>query len=242
MQNRQYLEILESIRIYGKRSVAGYLCKCICGNTKEVRVSDFKRSKVVSCGCMSLILRKQKLIKEIPKNTKFGLLTVIKRLEEKSTEGYKYLCKCDCGKSHSVYMNRLKRGETKSCGCSSSKLNSLNNGGTGVPYETKKLQRAIRLCTKYRNFVKEALKRANGQSELSGEISNKLEVHHKESVSVIIKKYNLTNSNFLDCPILFSQENSIVLTYKEHKNFHREYGLAVTSDDWNCFILSQKNI
>lgn len=49
---------------------------------------------------------------------KYGRLTVIKMLDEKGNHGQlKYLCKCDCGKSHIVTGESLRSGKSKSCGC-----------------------------------------------------------------------------------------------------------------------------
>ena len=49
---------------------------------------------------------------------KYGRLTVIKTLDEKGNRGQlKYLCKCDCGKSHIVTGESLRSGKSKSCGC-----------------------------------------------------------------------------------------------------------------------------
>jgi hypothetical protein len=233
MQNNiQYYTILDTFQKHnGVRNYTFYLCECICGVTKEIRVFDYKNNKVVSCGCMT----ENALIKEIPSGTRYGYLVVNKRNKEKSTEGYKYECVCDCGKIINVYYNRLKRGETKSCGCSSSKLNSLNNGGTGIPYETATVRMAIRLCPTYKRFVKKCLARAKGKSELSGELSKTLCVHHLDSVSVLIQKYNLTISNFLTCKELFSLNNAIVLTEEEHHNFHRQYNRKCTKADWESY-------
>lgn len=51
---------------------------------------------------------------------KFGRLTVIERLFERKSCGYRsalWLCKCDCGKEVRTYAGYLKSGNTKSCGC-----------------------------------------------------------------------------------------------------------------------------
>lgn len=49
---------------------------------------------------------------------KYGRLTVIKMLDEKGNRGQlKYLCKCECGKSHIVTGESLRSGKSKSCGC-----------------------------------------------------------------------------------------------------------------------------
>jgi len=51
---------------------------------------------------------------------RFGMLTVIKESGRVKWEGGSrrlWLCKCDCGKQHTVRANDLKNGRTKSCGC-----------------------------------------------------------------------------------------------------------------------------
>jgi hypothetical protein len=230
------MTVLETFHKHnGTRNILFVKCLCICGNTCEVRKQDFYSIKKVSCGCLKNSLISQQNIKEIPKGTKFGYLTVVKRIEERSTEGYKYECLCDCGTTISVYYNRLKREETKSCGCSSLKLNSLNNGGTGIPYETIKLQRAIRACPRYRNFVKKALIRSGGKSELSGDTDEKLCVHHKTSVSALIEKHQLTIGTFMTCKDLFSLDNAIVLTEQEHRDYHAVSGHKCIMTDWETY-------
>lgn len=228
----QYYTILNSYQKYsGTRNRKFYSCKCVCGKLKDIYAPDIDKNKVVSCGCMT----ENAKIKDIPTGTRFGYLVVIKRLFSKSTEGYKHECQCDCGKVVAVYANRLKRGETKSCGCSSIKLNSLNNGGTGIPYETIKLQRAIRACPKYRNFVKKCLLRAKGISEFSGIANEKLCVHHLTSVSTLIEKHQLTIGTFMTCKELFSLDNAIVLTENEHRLFHATCGHKCITADWEAY-------
>ena len=49
---------------------------------------------------------------------KFGRLTVIEELPERTKDGRKiYKCKCDCGKYINALGYLLRRGTTKSCGC-----------------------------------------------------------------------------------------------------------------------------
>ena len=49
---------------------------------------------------------------------KYGWLTAISIDEAKSTTRDTYwLCQCDCGGTKSVPLNRLRNGQTKSCGC-----------------------------------------------------------------------------------------------------------------------------
>lgn len=232
----QYLTIVKLVSIHdGKRNRPWYECRCICGNTKLVRQSDYKRNFVVSCGCLTKQLATKGLLREIATGTVFGMLSVIERTSERSTEGYKYLCQCECGKTIKVYANRLKRSETKSCGCSSSRLNSLNNGGTGIPQERLPLQEAIRICQKYQNFIVRCLNRSSGKSELSGKSGERLHVHHIVSVSYLIKKYELTMDSYLSCEDLYDMSNAVVLTETEHRAFHKVYGFSTTIEDWLTF-------
>ena len=46
---------------------------------------------------------------------RFGRLTVLE--EAGTTNGRRWLCRCDCGEEKIVYGNSLKRGTTKSYGC-----------------------------------------------------------------------------------------------------------------------------
>lgn len=209
--------------------------KCICGNYKLVRLSDWTRGMVQSCGCKTKDLIRKKLIREIPVGTTYGLVTVLSRTDFRTSEGYKYLCQCVCGNKIEIYANRLKRGETKSCGCSSSYLNSINNGGNGVAYSRLPIQKAIRLCEVYQNFIKDCLKRANGKSEFSGSRGEKLHVHHLDSVSYLIKKHELTIDSYLECRELFDMNNAVVLTESEHRAFHKCHGRTTTAVEWTLY-------
>ncbi len=48
---------------------------------------------------------------------KFGKLTVVNKLQQKSYEKAKYYCVCDCGTEVIVSGSNLVTGHTKSCGC-----------------------------------------------------------------------------------------------------------------------------
>lgn len=49
---------------------------------------------------------------------RFGKLTVISPTKKRDKRGVVFwLCKCDCGNETIVSGTRLRRGETKSCGC-----------------------------------------------------------------------------------------------------------------------------
>ncbi len=46
---------------------------------------------------------------------KFGMLTVIHKVENSGTS--KWLCHCDCGNEKEIFGTNLINGKTKSCGC-----------------------------------------------------------------------------------------------------------------------------
>lgn len=64
-------------------------------------------------------------------NQRFGRLIAICRGKKKNGKSY-WVCRCDCGKEVSVYLNRLKTGSTKSCGCLRNELTSKRQRRHGL--------------------------------------------------------------------------------------------------------------
>lgn len=97
-----------------------WVCKCECGNIKEISGSSLIANKTLSCGCLHSELTSQNKFIDISNQT-FGFLTTIKRVG-KIGETVKYLCKCNnCGNTIIVDKNNLISGHTISCGCLKSK-------------------------------------------------------------------------------------------------------------------------
>ena len=67
-------------------------------------------------------------------NKKFGRLTAIKHCIIKDRSYW--LCKCDCGKSKTIYLGSLKKGISKSCGCLNKELAAERQRKHGM-YKTK---------------------------------------------------------------------------------------------------------
>lgn len=99
------LTVLKEVEKQGNNRM--FLCECECGNLKTVRGSHLISGETKSCGCIAR--------KDIS-NQKFGMLTAIKSTGEKSHGGYKWLCKCDCGKEVIIPIGSLTTRNTKSCG------------------------------------------------------------------------------------------------------------------------------
>jgi hypothetical protein len=53
---------------------------------------------------------------------RFGRLVVLKRSKNDLQNRTSWLCQCDCGEEIVTSSNRLRRGETKSCGCYKNEL------------------------------------------------------------------------------------------------------------------------
>ena len=107
-------------KVPSKSNRARWLCKCDCGQYKEVDGNHLKRNEILSCGCYHKEIvanynTNQKLVDLT--NQKFGKLTVLYRgynIGEQPT----WICRCDCGTiTHPIMGTNLRRGITKSCGC-----------------------------------------------------------------------------------------------------------------------------
>lgn len=101
-----------------------WLCKCDCGNTKEVTTRDLNNHRVASCGCSKG--SSKPLI-----GKKFGRLTVIADTQEKQGTAKMWLCRCECGKELKVRTDSLTSGRTISCGCylyDKDRIKALNDG------------------------------------------------------------------------------------------------------------------
>ena len=102
-----------------KNGRTAWLCQCECGNQKIARGSDLRKGKITSCGqagCKIKAARNSNFIDETGK--RYGRLTVLKKLEEKSSCGkVLWECQCDCGNLIKVISADLRKGTTQSCGC-----------------------------------------------------------------------------------------------------------------------------
>ena len=108
-----------------RRSQSGgvyWLCKCSCGNTKEVSGATLRNGRSISCGCV----RRKNL--EIGRGLNFvdctgktfGKLKVIRRVEDKIINGRRacvqWECECECGNRTFVLASNLANGNSQSCG------------------------------------------------------------------------------------------------------------------------------
>lgn len=99
----------------GKEKRRSVICKCDCGNEKEVLLRNIKKGKLKSCGCLAL----PKI--EVSIGDVYNHWTVLGEAPNyKSPKGETsraIFVKCVCGKEKSVLLNTLVHGGSKSCGC-----------------------------------------------------------------------------------------------------------------------------
>lgn len=71
-------------------------------------------------------------------NDKFGRLTIIKELDERTKQrGRIYLCECECGNIIKVPRASLVTGNTRSCGCLQKEI-AKQNGKKNIKYVNKR--------------------------------------------------------------------------------------------------------
>ena len=109
------LVVLERSESKNKRTF--WKCMCDCGNICVVRGDQLKGNHTTSCGCV----HKENTVKANFKDEtgmQYGLLSVIRPLEEKGDKGITmWVCRCKCGNEIIVRGSSLRNGHTKSCGC-----------------------------------------------------------------------------------------------------------------------------
>ena len=95
-----------------------WICKCDCGNEKELDYQAIIRGSHQSCGCTRYETISKKQMDDLV-GKKFNRLTVVRPLgkHERKTKGYNWLCQCDCGNYVHANGSKLKSGHAKSCGC-----------------------------------------------------------------------------------------------------------------------------
>lgn len=88
-----------------------WLCRCSCGETREVLTHSLSNGSSTSCGHKALEKHHSVYVGE-----SFGLLHVIRTYTPE--EGMaRAECLCACGNNVEVPIQRLLLGQTKSCGC-----------------------------------------------------------------------------------------------------------------------------
>lgn len=88
--------------------VRNFLCKCVCGTEKEIRLTTLQR-KNSSCGCMS----KEK----IDFNKKYGNLKILEEVNIRKGKNRDVIIKCDCGNVKKIAYTFIRNNIVTNCGC-----------------------------------------------------------------------------------------------------------------------------
>ncbi len=96
-------------------------CKCDCGNEIAVSGVALRGGSTKSCGCLQAEQSAQRAKERTIdlRGKRFGLLTVVERVElDESGNGLGvWKCQCDCGNIKFVQGYSLRKGMVTSCGC-----------------------------------------------------------------------------------------------------------------------------
>ena len=95
-----------------------WLCKCDCGNYKEVPTGALRTGHTQSCGCLRIGAHSEDIT-----GNKYGKLTVLVRDPDFPE---KWICKCECGNLKSITSTNLRKGITSSCGCINYSIGEYN--------------------------------------------------------------------------------------------------------------------
>lgn len=109
-----------------ERLLGAYRCKCDCGNIITVTTCNLTSGNTKSCGCYQKDQTSLASFKSLIGN-KYGLLTVLERVNNNRFGHVCYLCQCECGGKTIVDAANLRQGITNSCGCLKSKGEMIIN-------------------------------------------------------------------------------------------------------------------
>lgn len=225
-------------RVFGKLTVVSkkektnskdaniYLCKCDCGEMREVEATLLLNNQVDNCGCSMKYHTKD------IRGERFGRLVALKRVDSKVSDNGRrrsvWLCKCDCGASKEVDLDSLLRGSTKSCGCLKNEMvgDKHPKWKHDLTEEDRGYKRLIEGYDEWKSKVKEL---ADYTCECCGQRGGTLHSHHKDG-------YNWCKERRIDVT------NGACLCKNCHKDFHAKYGNHDnTEEQYLQFLLERKD-
>jgi len=177
-------------RVENKHHTQRWLCRCDCGNKREIFMSSLISGKSKSCGCH----------KKVTAGQRYGRYTLISRVENKYG-AQRWLCKCDCGTQRELFVSSLINSGIKSCGCVvSQKMNEwkkkVKTGG---------------------HWLKKGMKMPTGCIQdspqiLSPPIELRVVEASRQTACTFCGKYGFSQKNILHYQ-LFSGNNTVDLCY-----------------------------
>lgn len=134
LTNHRFGKLVVEEMLYGYKTFPNSkprtYCKCDCGNTKIILVSNLKKGITKSCGCLEKSSRYDRVHFIDLTGQKFGKLTVINKEPGKASNGSAlWNCLCECGNYRIVSAGDLRRGHFTHCGCENFKSVTLDLTG-----------------------------------------------------------------------------------------------------------------
>ena len=106
------LTAVRPLRSDKKRGVA-WLCRCDCGQEKEVFAARLASGHTRSCGC----IREESWKKRDITGQRFGTLIAIERCAGTQEDAENWIFQCDCGNQVIMSYAAVRYNHTGSCGC-----------------------------------------------------------------------------------------------------------------------------
>ena len=118
LTNQQF-GLLTAIRPLGSKPRQGviWLCRCACGNEKEIPAFRLSGGHIQSCGCLKKV-HAASIHRTNITGQQFGYLTALRPTDKRSAAGsVVWELRCDCGGIAHYDVSTLISGRAVSCGC-----------------------------------------------------------------------------------------------------------------------------
>lgn len=163
-----------------KKGAVQWNCICDCGNATVVLSGNLRSADTKSCGCLNKEQRSKRTLKDLT-GQPFGRLTVVRRMRSPSGRQAWWGCICECGNTSCVPGERLRNGDTQSCGClqkerAAERLTGENHHSWrgGITPENEK----IRSSAAYSNWRTAVFERDDYTCQMCGQRGGKLNADH----------------------------------------------------------------
>ena len=133
----------------------------------------------------------------------------------------------ECGVIFKIKPSRLRKINVCSHECRSKWISNNLGGKNSWCWKggISSLQNLIRKSTKMKKWIVEIFERDNYICQKCNNGSNKLNVHHLDSVSGILTRNNITTKEeAMICEELWDNDNAVTLCKECHHEFHNLYG------------------
>lgn len=226
----QRFGMLVAIKPTDKRSEKGtsvfWLCKCDCGNEKEISAQSLRKGRTTSCGCQMGVCRSSGVRKSPPQKNisgrRFGRLVAIKPTGKRNSSGETiWLCACDCGKNTETSVTNLIHGDTQSCGC---------------------LKRERIIASRYVDSFRE--KQRAKSLETWDQSAKAIGMQDDTNISIVKSKKARSDSSTGKRGVFKKRENQFYAQLTFQKKIYREYGFKTVEEAekarerlWETYVL-----